>query len=126
MYEINEISEMLATIVDEIPSDFFNDLNGGVILLDECKPHPESHGDLFIMGEYHHTRTLGRYICIYYGSFMRIYGHLSPDDMYAKLRHTLLHEFTHHLESLAGERGLEIEDHIHMESYRRMHRSPQK
>ena len=123
MYEINEISDMLNGIVDEIPTEFFTDLNGGVILLNECKPHPESQGDLFIMGEYHHTNTLGRYICIYYGSFMRIYGNLPPDQMYEQLKHTVLHEFTHHVESLAGERGLEIEDHIHMEEYRRHHKT---
>ena len=122
MYEIDQISAMLDEIVDEIPAEFFNELHGGVILLEEEKAHPESQGDLFIMGEYHHTKTLGRYICIYYGSFMRIYGHLSPDAMYQQLRHTLIHEFTHHLESLAGERGLEVQDHIQMARYRQLHK----
>ena len=30
----------------------------------------------------------------------------------------ILHEFTHHLESLAGERGLEFQDHTDMKKYR--------
>ena len=122
MYSIDDVSGMLEEIVDEIPPEFFNDLNGGIVLLEECKPHPQSAGDLFIMGEYHHRRDMGRYICIYYGSFIRIYGHLSEAALREKLRSTLIHEFTHHLESLAGERGLEIQDKIRMNEYRRLHK----
>ena len=50
---------------------------------------------------------------------------LTPDDRY-QLQHTrdelyttLSHEFTHHVEGLAGERGLEIKDELEMEEYRR-------
>ena len=35
-----------------------------------------------------------------------------------KLRETLYHEFTHHLESLGGEKGLEIEDAENLARYR--------
>ncbi|MCL2513570.1 MAG: metallopeptidase family protein, partial [Oscillospiraceae bacterium] len=114
---IDEIQAMLDDIAREIPDDFFQHLNGGVILLDECKPHPKSSGDLYIMGEYHNSRDMGRHICIYYGSFMRMYARASESVLRRKLRDTLLHEFTHHLESLAGERGLEIRDRIEMEEY---------
>ena len=124
MYTIDEISDMLDDIVDEIPLELFKDLNGGIILLEECKSHPESMGNLFVLGEYHHRQGMGRYIIIYYGSFMRLYQHLRPEQLRARLKETLLHEFTHHLESLAGEKGLEIQDKLDLQRYRQLHRRP--
>ena len=43
---------------------------------------------------------MGNYIKIYYGSFERLFGHLSDEDMEKELRKTLRHEFRHHLEGL--------------------------
>ena len=118
MVSIDEAEAMLNEITEELPSDFFTQLNGGVCLLPEAKRHPEARGDdLYIMGEYHRD-AMGRYIYIYYGSFARIHGHLSPEEFKKQLRKTLLHEFTHHFENRAGERGLEIKDAIQMEHYR--------
>jgi hypothetical protein len=61
---------------------------------------------------------MGRYIAIYYGSFIRLYGHFSREAMQNELRRVLIHEFTHHIESLAGERGLEMKDAEELEKYR--------
>jgi len=122
MYTIDHVEKMLNEIAGEIPDEFFKHLNGGVILLDECKPHPKSRGDLFILGEYHNRYDMGRHICLYYGSFMRAYANVPEDALRKTLRQTLLHEFTHHLESLAGERGLEVKDHIKLIRYLNAHR----
>jgi len=122
MYTIDDVADLLSDIVDEIPADFFKELNGGIILLDECKAHPASTGNLFILGEYHRRHDMGRYICIYYGSFARLYPHLDMDALRKRLKDTLVHEFTHHLESLAGERGLEIQDKIRLHKYRQLHK----
>ena len=121
MYTIDDVQAMLGQIAEELPEDFFRDLNGGIILLEQCKTHPESAGDLYIMGEYSRRRDMGRHICIYYGSFLRLYANAPEQVLRKKLRDTLLHEFTHHLESLAGERGLEVKDKIRLEAYRRKH-----
>ena len=128
MITFEEAGLMLDDIAEEIPEDFYRELNGGIILLPEAKMHPESGGgfkgisDLYILGEYHNDRKgmggLGRYIVIYYGSFIKVYSHLSREDQRAELRRVLIHEFTHHLESLAGERGLEIKDAQNLEKYR--------
>jgi len=118
MYTIDEVNDMLDDIADEIPQALFQDLNGGIVLLEECEAHPESQGDLFILGQYRHRYDMGRSICIYYGSFMQIYGYLPKEQLKEKLKETLLHEFTHHWESLAGEKDLEIEDAIQMYQYR--------
>jgi len=119
MYTIDDVERMLNEIAEELPEDFFKRLNGGVILLPDYKLHPMSAGsDLYTLGDYSSSREMGRGIRIYYGSFMRVHGHLPEAQFREKLRGTLLHEFTHHLESLAGERGLEIKDKIELEEYR--------
>jgi len=74
---------------------------------------------LYILGEYISRYDMGKFINIYYGLFMRVFAHLTPDEFRHELRELLAHEFTHHVETLAGERGLEIKDAIEMEKYRR-------
>lgn len=118
MVTVEKMKELLDEIAAELPEEFFAQLNGGIILLPEIKKHPESvKNDLYIMGEYHHEAALGRFIVIYYGSFMRIYGNLSPEEIKEKLRETVKHEFRHHLENLAGEYDLEIEDAHYLAEY---------
>jgi len=122
----DEVGLLLDDIAEEIPKDFYRELNGGVFLSRETKLHPENMGragnNLYILGEYHNERKgyggLGRYIVIYYGSFIRLYSHLQPHQQKEELRRVLLHEFTHHLESLAGERGLEIKDAQQINQYK--------
>lgn len=120
---IEEVHDLLDEIAEEIPKDFFRELNGGILLLPEYKIHPESiNGDsLYIMGEYHRSNSAGRMIKIYYGSFRIVYNSISKASLYHKLKETLLHEFTHHLESLAGERGLEIKDAHNLDKYKSGH-----
>ena len=121
----DEMETMLDEIAYEIPKEFYKELNGGIILSPEIKHHPESHyhpGGLYIMGEYHNDRKgyggLGRYIKMYYGSFMQLYSNMPPQRLREELKRVLIHEFTHHIESLAGERGLEIKDAVQLEKYR--------
>ena len=117
---IDEVHQILDRIAEELPQDFFKELNKGIVLLPEHKIHPESRNrdKLYIMGEYARDIT-GRHIAIYYGSFEKLYGGHSLESIEERLKDTLLHEFTHHFESLAGEKGLEIEDAMDMERYRR-------
>jgi predicted Zn-dependent protease with MMP-like domain len=119
MVTVEEMKEMLDEVAAELPEEFFAQLNGGIILLPEVKMHPGSEeNDLYILGEYHHEGTLGRFIVIYYGSFMRVYGKLPSDALKKKLIGTVKHEFRHHLENMAGEYGLEIEDAQYLEKYK--------
>lgn len=116
---IEEIHNILDEITEELPSDFFKKLNEGIVLLPQYKLHPKSEGSrtLYIMGEYSISVT-GRNIKIYYGSFKKVYANASKETIYRQLKETLLHEFTHHLESLAGERGLEIKDKAYLDKYK--------
>lgn len=118
MVPIGMAEEMLAELMDELPEAFFESLNGGVCLLPEAKPDPEFPGeDLYILGEYCEDPYLGKSIVIYYGSFAPVFGDLSPLEMRRELRDTLRHEFRHHVESLAGENGLDIEDEKWLQQY---------
>ncbi len=118
MISIEEMEEMLDEIAAGIPQEIYRELNGGILLLPETKLNNLSNkNDLYILGEYHKGGNLGRYIAIYYGSFMHVCGHLGKDSLKEQLEHTLKHEFTHHLESLAGERDLEIKDAKYIADY---------
>ena len=120
MTTIDEAQEMLDEIAEELPPGIYKELNGGILLLPQSKMSPYAvSGDLYILGEYQSGGSMGRLIKIYYGSFSRLFGYLEPDAFKAKLRETLFHEFTHHLESMAGERGLEIEDEKQLAAYRK-------
>lgn len=120
MFDIDEVEEILNELATELPQAFYKELNGGILLLPQVKMNPVGqNNDLYIMGEYHSGGLMGRYIVIYYESFMELYSHLGRDALKKELAHTLHHEFTHHLESLAGERGLVKKDERFLENYMR-------
>ena len=111
MITIDEAEGMLNELADALPPAIFEGLTGGVNLLPEEKLSPHAvAGDLYILGEYHNSKMIGRYITLYFGSFLRTHGHLTPKAFRLQLRHTLYHELTHHLESLAGEKQLAVDD----------------
>ncbi len=124
MFTIDETQDILDEIAESLPEVFFRDLNGGILLLPEEKVSPYAlNDDLFILGEYQRGGMMGRLIKIYYGSFARMFSHASREYYTSRLRETLLHEFTHHLESLAGVRDLEVWDEEQLkEYYRRFYR----
>ena len=126
MTTFEELDLMLYEIAEALPNGIDKELNGGIFLSEDIKMHPESGetGNLYIMGEYHNDRKgyggLGRYIVIYYGSFLRLYPHLSAEQLRRELKRVVLHEFTHHLESLSGQRDLEYKDEDEINKYRRI------
>ncbi|MCL2566070.1 MAG: metallopeptidase family protein [Defluviitaleaceae bacterium] len=119
MIIFEEFAEILDEIATALPKEIYVRLNGGVNLQPGLKIHPESlANDLFTLGEYNYNE-LGRYINIYYGSFSRMYYGLSKDALKIEIERVLKHEFIHHLESLAGENDLEVEDMVFLEKYRK-------
>ena len=121
MLSFEQVGLLLDDMAEEFPPEFFQELNGGVCLLPEAKPDPEfPPGEMYIMGEYCND-MMGRYINLYYGSFAALAEQedWTEEDWEDELWETFSHEFTHHMEGLAGERGLEIKDEAFLEEYRR-------
>ena len=117
MFTIDEINLMLNEIAETLPDGIFQELNGGVSLVPELKRSAaDPQGGLITLGEYRHDQ-MGRYIVIYYGSICSAHGSDTWDELKDKLRKLLIHELTHHIESLAGERDLEIEDKRYIDDY---------
>lgn len=123
MLTFEEAQSALTEFADHLPEPIYRELNGGILLLPEAVPHPKSvNGDLWIMGQYHYEpRGFGRYITIYYGSLQRTCGHLSKERQIQRLREVLYHELTHHLEHLAGDKSLDLQDAQDMSRYLREH-----
>ena len=118
-----EFGELLDEVTEGIPDEIFVNLNGGVNLIPDALPHPEGVANaegtgLFILGQYHYGGSLGRYINIYYGSFIELYGYRSRQFIKKEINRVLKHEFLHHLESMAGEKDLEIQDAIDLARYK--------
>jgi hypothetical protein len=117
MLTFEEAQIALDEIADALPQAIFAGLNGGYVLTDETMVDNDG---LYILGQYHvEPLGLGRYVTVHYGSICEIYGYLSPRGFRDKLKHVLHHELTHHLESLAGDRSLEVQDAVDRARYLR-------
>jgi hypothetical protein len=110
---------MLDEVAADLPEEVFRGLNGGVSLVPDTKrSDADPGGGLYTLGEYRRDQ-MGRYIVLYFGSIRAVHGHDTREEMRENLRKLLAHELTHHLESLAGERDLEIEDEMDLDDYLR-------
>ncbi len=114
---IDEVNDILDEVYEEFPAELFQDLNGGVLLLEDELPDPAAGEDVYIMGEYC-CDEMGRYIYIYYGSFAALLYDEPREVWVDELRETLRHELTHHVEGLAGERSLEYKDSAQLAEFR--------
>ena len=103
MISFEEAGRVLDAAVEALPEGVFDDLNGGVNLLPEERLGEDGR---YILGLYHHD-SMGRYVEIFYGSFLKVYPEAADDEFAEELRRTLRHELTHHVESKAGDRTLE-------------------
>lgn len=114
---IEEVEEWLCQVAEQLPEELFNQLNGGIVLQKEPLPSPKGK-NLYILGTYHNEPFgLGRYITIYYGSFVKVHGGGILCQQKKALKHLLRHELTHHIESLAGVRDLEWKDEEFLRQY---------
>ncbi len=127
MISYEEAGDMLDEIAESLPKEFYKYLNGGILLFPELKHHPSCNdGSLYVLGEYHNESGLGRYIIVYHGSFVRVHPQLKGEEAKEKLKGVLLHEFTHHLESLSGQRDLEIKDARDIAEFKRKKESARR
>ena len=70
MMTIDEFEEAMDQIAEELPEEFYRELNGGILILPEKRKSPYAKADdLWVLGMYVHSSSMGRLIEIYYGSF---------------------------------------------------------
>lgn len=117
MLSFDEAAEYLDAVADELPDALFRELNGGVCIVPQVMKSTKGDG-LYTLGQYNRGGSMGRYIIIYYGSFTASFSSVSDEVMKAKLKEVLLHELTHHNESLAGIKDLEYKDEKQIEHYK--------
>ena len=109
---IDQVNDALDEMAEGFPQVLFEELNGGVNLLEEALPDPQfPEGEMYILGEYCED-VLGRYINLYYGSFAALAERENWDqDTWAdEFYTTLSHELTHHMESRGGLHALDDRD----------------
>lgn len=117
---IDQTGDLLDEMAEEFPEALFDELNGGVNLMEEALPDPEfPEGEMYILGEYC-TDLLGNYINLYYGSFAALAEKEDWDEATweAELYTTLSHELTHHMENRSGLHALDDRDAAELEVYR--------
>ena len=124
MLSIDEYQQIVSELVDELPTEFFRELSGGVIVSDAAEiPDYARDNDLYTMGHYQITSGM-RQIVMFKGSFDRVYPQADPAEARDILRGVLRHEFRHHLESLGGvhnSSSLEAEDERQKQAYLSSH-----
>ena len=106
MLSFEQAGQILDDEADALPEGIFENLNGGVNLVEEEKLDEDGN---HIMGLYHHD-GMGRWVEIFYGSFAALYADAPDGEVAVELRKTLRHELTHHVENKAGDRTLEKRD----------------
>ena len=118
---IDAVNDILDEMAEGFPAVLFEELNGGVNLLEEAMPDPEfPEGEMYFLGEFCDD-CLGRYINLYYESFAALAEQedWTEDDWRRELRETLAHELTHHMESRAGTHALDDKDAEELAEFRR-------
>ncbi len=103
MLTYEQAGDVLDELVDELPEEIFKNLNGGVSFLEKAVRGSEGG---YTLGMYFRDK-MGRHIELYYGSFTELYGDMDDETFRRRLKSTLHHELTHHIENQAGDRSLE-------------------
>ena len=108
----DQVGVLLDEIAERFPAVLFEELNGGVNLLEDTVEDPDfPAGEMYILGEYCDD-CLGLYINLYYGSFAALAEREEWDEQAweKELRVTLSHELTHHMENRSGLHALDDRD----------------
>ena len=120
MISLEEYKDIISELLDELPSEFFRELSGGVIVSEDVMVPDYARGDdLYTLGQYEVAYGI-RQIIMYKGSFDRAYPRADAEEARDLLRGILRHEFRHHLEFLGGihnSSSLEAEDERKKQAY---------
>ena len=126
MLSLAEYKKIISELMDELPEEFYRELNGGVLVSEAAVTPDYARGDdLHTLGQYQVYAGI-RQIVMYKGSFDRTYPRADEEEAREHLRGILRHEFRHHMEALGGIRNsssLEAEDERNKQAYLARHGS---
>ena len=128
LMSFEQVGDLLDELAEAFPAALFEELNGGVNLLEDTVPDPEfPEGEMYVLGEYC-TDCLGVYINLYYGSFAALAEQEDWDEATwrEELRVTLAHELTHHMENRSGLHALDDRDAEELAAWRAEFREEQQ
>ena len=116
----DEVGALLDDYADTFPEVLFEELNGGVNLLEDTVEDPAFPAEeMYILGEYI-TDVLGNYINLYYGSFAALAKKENWDRQIweEELKITFSHELTHHMEYRSGLHALDDRDALELAAWK--------
>ena len=129
MITLEAYKRIVTELMDELPEEFFRELNGGVIVSEALAIPDYARGnDIATLGQYLVYSGM-RQIVMFKGSFDRIHPWAGEEEAREILRGVLRHEFRHHLESLGGVHNassLEAEDRRKKAAYLLRHGAGEK
>lgn len=101
-YDFEAIATILDDIVDSLPQELLNDLNG-IYLEPELKHNDKIPSEqYYVLGTYFQRPYLGSWIELYYGSIVKLYGFADRTTLINELTKVVKHEIRHHIETKAG------------------------
>jgi hypothetical protein len=118
-------------IFEEIPPQFREGVDG-LVIERRAEPHPELP-EIYTLGECRTEQypsdfggpgTIRSFVVLFYGSFVRLSELDEGWDWEEELFETITHEVRHHLESLASEDALEVEDWVMDQNFARREGKP--
>jgi hypothetical protein len=116
---------------ESIPEEYREGVDG-LLVEAEAQPHPEL-ADIYTLGEcrteqypsdYGGPGSVRSFVVVFHGSFQRLSELDEGFDWEAELWETITHEVKHHLESLASEDALEVEDWVMDQNFARRQGEP--
>lgn len=122
----DEFERRAHEMFEAIPTDFKEGVDG-LEVERRAVPHP-SLPDIYTLGECKTEQYPGdfggpgevrSFVVLYYGSFLRLSRRSDDWDWEGELWETITHEIRHHLESLALEDALEVEDYVFDQNFAR-------
>lgn len=94
----------------EIPTILLSDLNLGIYVSPK-KQVDDAEKDYYIMGEYIQNE-LGNQVVLYYGSFAYLLEDEPLNIWHKEIMDTIKHELIHHVEAMAGQEDLALQEDI--------------